>query len=176
MWDDATVEYVKDQWQAGKSASVIAIVLSERLSKTVTRNSVIGKVHRLGLMRNPVRPVERKVRPPRPTQQYKAKSARNRPVALSENARLAPTPADLAALAEMAARDPVARITSILDLEAHHCRWPVGDPKLPGFGWCGDTKIPGLSYCAPCAARAYKVPTVSVLLATVSKPRETVSA
>lgn len=175
MWDDATTEWVTEQWRAGKSAGVIAVVLSERLNKPVTRNSVIGKVHRLGLMRSSTRPIERKVRPPRP-KPYKAKSARNRPFQFSANAQIAPTPADLATLAAMAARDPVARITSILDLEADHCRWPVGDPKLPGFGWCGDKIVPGLSYCESCAARAYKPATLSVMAPRFSTLREKVSA
>lgn len=171
MWDDATTEFVTEQWQAGKSAGVIAVVLSEKLNRNVTRNSIIGKVHRLGLMRNAVRPMERKVRPPRPKPQ-----PRNRPYQLSENARVEVTPADLATLAEMAARDPVARITSILELEDSHCRWPVGDPKSSDFGWCGDQVVPGLSYCGPCAARAYQTTAVSARVATFSKQREKVSS
>lgn len=171
MWDDATTEFVTEQWTAGKSAGVIAIVLSEKLNRNVTRNSIIGKVHRLGLMRNAVRPMERKVRPPRPKPQ-----PRNKPYQIGENARVEVSAADLATLAEMAARDPVARITSIHDLESHHCRWPVGDPRSADFGWCGDQVVPGLSYCAPCAARAYQTTTVSKHVATFSTQRETVSA
>ena len=170
MWDDETIKFVTEQWQAGKSASVIAVALSARVNSHVTRNSIIGKVHRLGLMRSSVRPMERKVRPPRP-KPYKPKGARNRPFAFSENAKMAPSQADLATLAAMAARDPVARITSILDLEDHHCRWPVGDPKQANFGWCGDQVVPGLSYCESCATRAYTRATVSELAPRFSSIR-----
>jgi len=43
-WTDERVEILKQMWAEGKSASVIAKELGG-----VTRNAVIGKVHRLGL-------------------------------------------------------------------------------------------------------------------------------
>ncbi|MGB0496886.1 MAG: GcrA family cell cycle regulator [Rubricella sp.] len=43
-WTDERVELLKTMWNEGKSASVIAKELGG-----VTRNAVIGKVHRLGL-------------------------------------------------------------------------------------------------------------------------------
>src|SRR6202044_3882368 len=44
MWTDERVEQLKSLWTEGLSASQIARVLGG-----VTRNAVIGKVHRLGL-------------------------------------------------------------------------------------------------------------------------------
>lgn len=32
-------------------------------------------------------------------------------------------------------------------LTAHSCRWPIGDPSSPDFGYCGATKEIGQSYC-----------------------------
>ncbi|MFT7391387.1 MAG: GcrA cell cycle regulator, partial [Paracoccaceae bacterium] len=43
-WTDERVEALKGMWNEGKSASQIAKALGG-----VTRNAVIGKVHRLGL-------------------------------------------------------------------------------------------------------------------------------
>ena len=43
-WTDERVEILKKMWGEGQSASVIAKELGG-----VTRNAVIGKVHRLGL-------------------------------------------------------------------------------------------------------------------------------
>src|SRR5205085_7702263 len=43
-WSDDRVEQLKKLWEAGLSASQIAAELGN-----VTRNAVIGKVHRLGL-------------------------------------------------------------------------------------------------------------------------------
>ena len=44
-WTDEIVEQLKQHWMDGKSASQIASLLGNG----VTRNAVIGKVHRLGL-------------------------------------------------------------------------------------------------------------------------------
>jgi GcrA cell cycle regulator len=44
-WTDEVVEQLKQHWIDGKSASQIAGLLGNG----VTRNAVIGKVHRLGL-------------------------------------------------------------------------------------------------------------------------------
>ena len=43
-WSDERVEQLRKLWEAGLSASQIAAELGN-----VTRNAVIGKVHRLGL-------------------------------------------------------------------------------------------------------------------------------
>jgi len=43
-WTDDRVEQLKKLWESGLSASQIAAELGN-----VTRNAVIGKVHRLGL-------------------------------------------------------------------------------------------------------------------------------
>ena len=48
--------------------------------------------------------------------------------------------------------DDVARVASVLDLEAHHCRWPVS--HAGGVGFCGCQKAEGKSYCAGHQARA----------------------
>ena len=44
-WTDEIVEQLKQHWTDGKSASQIASLLGNGL----TRNAIIGKVHRLGL-------------------------------------------------------------------------------------------------------------------------------
>jgi len=63
-WSDERVEQLKKLWESGLSASQIAAELGN-----VTRNAVIGKVHRLGLSgraKSPSTavPRQRKVRPP----------------------------------------------------------------------------------------------------------------
>jgi hypothetical protein len=47
IWTEARVKRLRHMWSAGRSAAVISDVLG------ITRNAVIGKVHRLGL---PARP------------------------------------------------------------------------------------------------------------------------
>lgn len=41
---------------------------------------------------------------------------------------------------------------SLVDLEPHHCRFPVGDPVQ---GFCGHPKVEGLSYCEHHIERCY---------------------
>ncbi len=64
-WSDERVEQLKKLWEAGLSASQIAAELGN-----VTRNAVIGKVHRLGLSAAPRAPLRRRrasARPVRPS-------------------------------------------------------------------------------------------------------------
>jgi len=43
----------------------------------------------------------------------------------------------------------------LLDLEPADCRWPIGDPRKPDFGFCGERRQPGKSYCAGHCKLAY---------------------
>jgi GcrA cell cycle regulator len=36
---------------------------------------------------------------------------------------------------------------TLVALGQHDCRWPIGDPKLPGFHFCGARAQPGRPYC-----------------------------
>src|ERR1700761_7267033 len=75
-WTDERVELLKKLWLDGLSASQIAKQLGG-----VTRNAVIGKVHRLGLSgraapSQPARPVFKAPRPPRPATSSSAPAPR----------------------------------------------------------------------------------------------------
>lgn len=50
-------------------------------------------------------------------------------------------------------------VAAIAGLGPRSCRWPIGDPQLPDFHFCGKTKAPGVSYCPDCVAKAYMPPT-----------------
>ncbi|ABC22456.1 GcrA family cell cycle regulator [Rhodospirillum rubrum] len=50
---------------------------------------------------------------------------------------------------------PEPKIRSVVDLSAHTCRWPIGDPREPGFHFCGKPTTPGKPYCAEHASIAY---------------------
>lgn len=95
-WTDERVEKLKELWTEGMSASQIAKVLGG-----VTRNAVIGKVHRLGLSnRGPGAGEESKPADPAP----KAKAA-PRSSAAPEPAE--PAPASASDREEAAAQPPV---------------------------------------------------------------------
>lgn len=36
---------------------------------------------------------------------------------------------------------------TVLDLESSDCRWPIGDPRQPGFHFCGTQVALGRPYC-----------------------------
>src|ERR1700754_832801 len=81
-WTEERVAELKKLWAEGHSASQIA----KRLG-SVTRNAVIGKVHRLGLSgrATPSRPVKRPPRLGRPKPQQMPRQA-SAPVARGANA------------------------------------------------------------------------------------------
>jgi GcrA cell cycle regulator len=53
---------------------------------------------------------------------------------------------------------PMAERKTIQTLTEFHCRWPIGDPQLPDFHFCGKTKVAGLPYCEFHARRAFQPP------------------
>lgn len=148
-WTDERVEQVRNLWRAGHSAGAIASMIGN-----TTRNAVIGKVSRLGL---PGRKVT--VRRP-PNDRWNTEDRRmergDRPFKQSLKPRTPKPDWRAEPLPETPVTD-IARVATA-DLEPHHCRWPVGDPKRSDFGYCGCQKIEGLSYCSTHARRAYTVP------------------
>ena len=145
-WTEERVELLKKLWLEGLSASQIAGVLGEG----VTRNAVIGKVHRLGLSgraKTPSSSVPR-VRKPRTT------GMRPRMRYHGNNA-LAPQydyEQDLDPLANVV---PIGPRISILELSENTCRWPIGDPLTPDFYFCGQHSEEGKPYCDFHSRRAY---------------------
>jgi GcrA cell cycle regulator len=146
-WSDERIEELRTLWTKGLSASCIAARLGE-----VSRCAVLGKVYRLGLeqrrttlrinaahgrrragsrtmsavarpWRGDVAPARRKLRP--------------------VERRAGPSPAELRAWEVEAG----AKLIPLLELEAGMCRWPIGEPKSEGFGFCGGPRAEGISYC-----------------------------
>ncbi len=141
-WTDERVELLKKLWLDGLSASQIAKQLGG-----VTRNAVIGKVHRLGLSgratpSQPQRPVFKAPRPARPV------AAAPRRVA-SE----APALPVVTAAPAFYAEEPGS--ATVLTLGAHMCKWPIGDPSTDGFTFCGRRSSDG-PYCGEHARVAYQ--------------------
>jgi hypothetical protein len=49
------------------------------------------------------------------------------------------------------------KIKTIANLEANDCRWPFGDPRQPGFHFCGAPQQAGRPYCAAHCAMSFDV-------------------
>lgn len=160
-WNDERVDLLKKLWSEGLSASQIAGRLGG-----VTRNAVIGKVHRLGLSgRATTSRMKTHRARPRPTPAGVAVK-RAMPSAKPRFAQ-AGNPA-VRALYQPDAEPfipsveeleiPLAERKSIQTLTECSCRWPIGDPQLADFHFCGKNKVPGLPYCEFHARRAFQPP------------------
>lgn len=132
-WTDERVEQLKTMWAEGLSASQIARALGQ-----VTRNAVIGKVHRLGLSG---RAQPQRVERPRTSA---PRVVTPRPV-LPEPA----LPAEPLMMAD-GTHATVSTITTGM------CKWPIGDPSEAGFKFCGHKVKPSAPYCEAHARMAYQ--------------------
>lgn len=141
-WTEERVELLKKLWQEGLSASQIAKQLGG-----VTRNAVIGKVHRLGLSgraapSKPARTVFKAPRAPRP-----ASAPAATPRRLAEPSPQQSSPARYV--------DEAPGTATVLTLGVHMCKWPIGDPALESFTFCGRRTDEG-PYCHEHARVAYQ--------------------
>jgi GcrA cell cycle regulator len=150
-WTDERVELLKKLWSDGLSASQIAAELGG-----ITRNAVIGKVHRLGLSgraksTSSASPRPRKARAP-------SHMLRIGRAAIRGNTALAHA-YEMEAEAEPELIDniiPIGQRRTLLELNEQTCRWPVGDPGSTEFFFCGGNTLAGLPYCAHHSRVAYQ--------------------
>ncbi len=147
-WTDERVEILKKLWAEGLSASQIASELGG-----VTRNAVIGKVHRLGLSGRG----KTSAASPR-TRQARTQTPSTKPVnpgtATIGNAALKLSPETQIQKAPQTRSSsfkelviPFGERANIMDLTEHTCRWPIGDPTSKDFHFCGKKTEEGIPYC-----------------------------
>lgn len=154
-WNDERVEMLKTLWSEGLSASQIATRLGG-----VTRNAVIGKVHRLGLSGR-AKPAAaagtaqraRKPRSASPVLRAARANVRgNTALAQAYEVEFDPEPQQIDNVI------PLGQRRTLLELTEETCRWPIGDPGTADFFFCGGQTIPSLPYCAYHARMAYQPP------------------
>lgn len=136
-WTPERIATLVRLWTDGLSAGEIAARFPG-----VTRNAVLGKLHRLGRLgrgrpTTSVRPAKAK-RPPAPSER--------RSQAAGGSRRPSPEPAPPSWAGEVAQAEA---------LQAWHCRWPIGDPRQPGFAFCG-RRVAARPYCEAHRAIAYR--------------------
>ncbi len=159
-WTDERVEQLKQHWLEGKSASQIANLLGNGL----TRNAIIGKVHRLGLAGRAKSPSSGGSRPRQSAPQHGARRVSS-PRAPSDAPRimrgataLAINPMPLNATEPEPFESvvlPMSLRVTIVELNEAMCRWPLGDPTSPDFRYCGSPASSG-PYCAHHGGLAYQ--------------------
>ena len=150
-WTDERVELLKKLWSDGLSASQIAAELGG-----ITRNAVIGKVHRLGLSgraksASSTAPRQRKTRSSSHMLRMTRASVRgNTALAHAYEIEAEATPELMENII------PIGQRRTILELTEQTCRWPVGDPGSGDFFFCGGNSLGGLPYCAHHSRVAYQ--------------------
>jgi GcrA cell cycle regulator len=152
-WNDERVETLKKLWSEGLSASQIA----NRLGRDLSRNAVIGKVHRLGLsgrasQRHSM--VMRRVGKVSAAMQHSKLATESKRRALIRRGKYDEARAACVVIAPNFKPLPLppeperpAKLTSFAELEPNHCRYSWGDPKHADHGFCGRDKVSGSAYC-----------------------------
>ena len=93
----------------------------------VSRNAIAGKAHRLGLPK------------------------RNSPISKSGDPRKNQETSPKNSSQQL----PLKIMLREVEWSRNRCCWPIGDPKLPGFSFCGTSIIPGRPYCEEHSNLAY---------------------
>ncbi len=172
-WTEQMVEDLRKMWKEGLTTGEIG----KRLN--VSKNSIVGKVHRLGLSGRPS-PIKKKsegdtvnaakeakapvaekaekktVEPAKP-----ATPAKPRLQKTVEPAEKASAPAAKEFEPRLARKEPEKKhngFVTLTDLDCHTCRWPIGDPKDENFHFCGKKIKIGQTYCDEHASVAYVKP------------------
>jgi GcrA cell cycle regulator len=134
LWEQpGIIDRLRELFARGLSTRQIAEALGHEHRRLITRNAVIGKLHRLHLKRpaaaKPMpRPRVRRIRPPNPPKP--------------------PAPV----FQQQQQLQPVTWMS-----EGHRlCQWPHGTPGHPDFGFCGMRALPDKPYCRQHCDLAYK--------------------
>ena len=165
-WTAERVATLKTRWDDGASANQIAHELGG-----LTRNAVIGKVHRLGLHRRQRRAPARIGRPPRQSAAEASRvTARNTHALKRIVRRLNGTNYEVIEAGKVSIRGvvpmtsnddsriPLKQRRQLVELTDQTCHWPVGDVGDPGFFFCGGQTVEGHPYCPGHCRVAYHVP------------------
>ena len=139
-WNTQKIDSLKKLWDDGVATSQIGQQLG------FTKNAVIGKAFRLGLER-------------RQNSRKKAASSQ-----ISSTIYRDTTPSqdiisnDTVKASTSKKKDKFQFKKSIIGTgNFNKCQWPIGDPLLEGFHFCGDQNIPTKPYCIEHYKQAYNV-------------------
>jgi len=163
-WTNQMVEQLRVLWQEGLTTSEIA----KRLG--VSKNSIVGKIHRLKLpgRPSPIKKEEKDTKTPakklfEKVKEKFSKKTKDAPdiepekpvttqveveVAIPETVSVMPTP-------EVQEEREAEVLVKLTDLDNHTCRWPIGDPKDENFHFCGKKIKTGQTYCDEHSAIAF---------------------
>ena len=163
-WTDERVEQLKKLWAEGLSASQIAAQLGG-----VSRNAVIGKVHRLKLSgrgkTTSTQTRSKKVNTGVSSGHRSAGSLghmSSRVVNRSVGATALQTEYSTDLVTHTVTKTvtdvvvPISRRLELVQLSERTCKWPVGDPLQPDFNFCGNDVGESGPYCTYHSRLAYQ--------------------
>ena len=177
-WTEQMVEDLRKMWKEGLTTGEIG----RRLN--VSKNSIVGKVHRLGLSGRPS-PIKKKnenettqsttenktqLNEKKVSETNKSpsvKTEKKTPIKEENTAKVlttvaTPTETNKEKENVFSRKEPEKKhsgFVSLTELDSHTCRWPIGDPKDENFHFCGKKIKIGQTYCEEHAAIAYVKPT-----------------
>tara|TARA_B100000963_G_scaffold224349_1_gene195590 strand:- start:60 stop:476 length:417 start_codon:yes stop_codon:yes gene_type:complete len=121
IWDDTKLKELEDLWDQGHPISKIGEMLG------VSRNSVAGKAHRMGLPKR-TSPISTSKKENLSDQKNQENNDKNIPLKIKLRA---------------------------VHWSRTKCCWPEGDPKQNDFKFCGQDIFPGRPYCDKHSLLAY---------------------
>lgn len=164
VWDERRIEILRTLWPGGVSAREIADKIG-----APSKNSIISKARRIGLpphvnakghlsrdqRRRKNRIIKFKMGSKAPNTREKVKAAGGPEAWIKKHLDAPPKWPLLIDPPKPRADLPplVARVT-FEQLQNDQCKFPVGDPREPGFGFCGQPRVLGTPYCRDCNERA----------------------
>jgi len=151
-WTEPMAETLAKLWRDGVSATRCAAEINQLHKSEITRNGVIGKVHRLGLSHNADTPP--KPRAVRRLRQFpRARAPKRIKLRRPDEPPTSPHPFPL--IKELPPDHSDCAVT-FADLGEQHCRWPIGDPASVEFRFCGAQPLTERPYCARHCRMAYQ--------------------
>ena len=142
------IAFIAERWKDGESDAAIARQIGARFGRKISRQAVAGVIHRNNLKRGEAANIAAARARARQTSQ-----AGRRLVAMSGPSERPPHE-----LVTFGRRDePAGPLVPLVELEAGQCKWPYGNPKGEGFGFCGQAVAgPARPYCERHERRASK--------------------
>lgn len=166
-WTDERVEQLTKLWADGLSASQIAAQMGG-----VSRNAVIGKVHRLHLPGRAKSGGSRAPRAKRPatatTRTYTSRAGTSAPRSPATRsggggaAAAVNTAVSAVSFQEIDIRSnadvvvPISKKLKLVELGENTCKWPLGDPMTDDFHFCGNDSADAAPYCKYHSKLAYQ--------------------
>lgn len=171
LWTEQAVYALKRYTSSGMTARQVAAAISAEFGVTITRNAIVGQWNRRGLSnknttvkRTDLTPcknasrnagavvagIKNTIRKNRRNGSYGGLAVK----IISRHGDVPPPPPG-GEISDLSPETETRQVVALLDLEPHHCRWPVGDPGGPSFGFCGAKRESPLTpYCCDHHERA----------------------